>query len=108
MNESDIAPDAPAAPAAEPAPEQPEAEAPENVNKAIVEANQANAPDPVPVLTQQPSGTPALEAEEVAEEAPVALEDAARVVVIFVEAHRTIGDADLAAAIADVKAALDA
>jgi hypothetical protein len=62
----------------------------------------------VPVLTQQPSGTPALEAEEVAEEAPVALEDAARVVVIFVEAHRTIGDADLAAAIADVKAALDA
>jgi hypothetical protein len=104
MNESDIAPDAPAdAPAAEPAPEQPEAEAPENDEAA------EQTPEAVPVLAQVPSSDPTHDPNtEVAEEAPVSLEDAARVVVIYVKAHRTIGDADLAAAVADVEAALTA
>lgn len=65
----------------------------------------------VPVLAQQSSSaspTQAPEAEEAVELAPVSLEDAARAVVLYVRAHRTIGDADLAAAIADVEAALPA
>lgn len=65
----------------------------------------------VPVLAQQPSSADASEAaegDEVVEQEPVSLEDAARVVVLYVRAHRTIGDADLAAAIADVEAALPA
>lgn len=65
----------------------------------------------VPVLAQQASSaspTQAPEAEEAVELEPVSLEDAARAVVLYVRAHRTIGDADLAAAIADVEAALPA
>ena len=68
-----------------------------------------NTPEPpaVPVLSQQPSSTPA--PEPVVEERPaLSLEDAARVVVLFVKAHRTIGDSDLSAAIADLEAALPA
>lgn len=62
----------------------------------------------VPVLAQQPSSAEAPEADEVVEQEPVSLEDAASAVVLYVRAHRTIGDADLAAAIADVEAALPA
>lgn len=66
----------------------------------------------VPVLAQQassasPTQAPeVVEAEEAVEREPVSLEDAASAVVLYVRAHRTIGDADLASAIADVEAAL--
>ncbi len=50
--------------------------------------------------TQQP--------ESAAKRETVSLEDAARSVVDFVKAHRTVGDADLGAAVADLEAALPA
>lgn len=68
-------------------------------------------PEAVPTTAQQPSSadaTPVEEAEDVTEQEPVSLEDAARAVVIFVKAHRTVGDADLGAALADLEAALPA
>jgi hypothetical protein len=75
--------------------------APEAPAEAVVEA--------VPVLAQAPSSASPTQAPEVAEErVPLSLEEAARAVVLFVRAHRTIGDADLAAAVADVEAALPA
>jgi hypothetical protein len=69
------------------------------------------AAEPVPVVARTPSSeSPTQQPEEATEteSAPVSLEDAARAVVIFVKAHRTVGDADLGAALADLEAALPA
>lgn len=66
------------------------------------------APAAVPVVAQAPSSaspTQAPEAAPVVDE-PLSLEDAARVLILLVKAHRTAGDADVEAAIADVEAAL--
>lgn len=69
----------------------------------------APAVDPTPVAARQPSSDSATQQPEQApEREPVSLEDAARAVVIFVKAHRTVGDADLGAALADLEAALPA
>lgn len=53
--------------------------------------------------TQQPETAP-----EAAVEQPLSLQDAVKALLIFVKAHRTIGDSDLAASVADVEAALPA
>jgi hypothetical protein len=89
------------------------ADAPAPVEPAAPEAPPEVPAEPtpaVPVLQQAASSADEPEDEPDADEdeTTVSLEDAARAVVLFVEAHRTIGDADLAAAVADVKAALPA
>ena len=69
------------------------------------------APEPVPVDAQQPSSASDTQQPESAPEVaaePLSLEDAVKALLIFVKAHRTIGDADLAASVADVEAALAA
>lgn len=129
MEQSDVvAPEVPAAevaPAAESvAPEQPEAQAPENVVELVADATEPPADAPalgvteapaetpvVPVLAQQPSSaseTQQPEATPAVEKAPLPLEDAASVLLVYVKAHRTAGDADLEAAVADVEASLAA
>lgn len=69
-----------------------------------------------PVVAKQPSSAappapeaeaPAAEATEVEQE-PTTLEYAVRVLIPFIKDHRTAGDSDLAAALADVEAALPA
>ena len=69
------------------------------------------APAPaVPVVVQQPSSAAASQQPEAdpapGRDTPLSLEDAARVLLILVKAHRTAGDSDVEAAIADVEAAL--
>lgn len=87
---------APVEAAAEPqAPEQPAQDAPAPV--AVVAQQPSSASD-----TQQPESTPVVVVE------PLPLQDAAKALLIFVKAHRTVGDADLDAALADVEAALSA
>lgn len=69
------------------------------------------APVVVPVLQQTPSSeseTQQPEEAPVAVEPPLPLEDAVRVLLVYVKAHRTAGDADLEAAVADVEASLAA
>jgi hypothetical protein len=99
MNTPEVPAEVPAEPTAAPAPETP------------AEAPAAPAVEPVPVVARTPSSESPTQAPEEApetESAPVSLEDAARAVVIFVKAHRTVGDADLGAALADLEAALPA
>lgn len=72
---------------------------------------EAAAPAPVVVVASQPSSASPTQAPEAAPavvEEPMSLEDAARVLLIYVKAHRTAGDSDLEAAVADVEAALSA
>jgi hypothetical protein len=115
MDQSDVKePEAPAADAAAPAePEaSPEASA---VDTAAFDAAVAALPpvtsedDPeaespvpaTPILAKPASSESPTQAPEVDEdEETLTLEDAARVVIDLVKAHRTIGDSDLAAAIA--------
>ena len=100
MEQSDVvANDAPAAEPVAPAEAAPEAPV------------EAPAPEPVPVVAQAPSSAAASQQPEVTPESlgwsqPLSLEDAARALVFYVKAHRTAGDADVEAAIADVEAAL--
>lgn len=72
--------------------------------------DQVNTTPPVvPVVAQAPSSASTTQQPESApgvEKVPLSLEDAARALLIFVKAHRTAGDADLEAAVADVEAAL--
>lgn len=119
--QNDAAPapaEAPAeAPAPEAAPAEPTAEelqAEIDALKAQIDADAAEevpAPEPVPVVAQQPSSAAASQQPQAAPESlgwdkPLSLEDAARVLLILVKAHRTAGDSDVEAAIADVEAAL--
>jgi hypothetical protein len=95
MNTPEVPAEVPAEPAA-PAPEAP---------------TEPVAAEPVPVLARTPSSESETQQPEEApetESAPVSLEDAVRALVIFVKAHRTVGDADLGAALADLEAALPA
>jgi len=62
-------------------------------------AKDVPVPDPVPVVAKQPSSASPTQQPEAATEAIFSVEDAARVVVTLVRAHRNIGDADLEAAI---------
>jgi hypothetical protein len=106
MNTPEVPAEVPAEPAA-PAPEAPA----EPVAATPDEAPAAPAVEPVPVAARTPSSESETQQPEEApetESAPVSLEDAARAVVIFVKAHRTVGDADLGAALADLEAALPA
>jgi hypothetical protein len=101
-------PDVPAEVAPEAAPEAPpEAPAADPAAEAPAGAP-ADAPEAIAVVPQQPSSAATEAPAEAPASEPVSIEDAARAVVIFVEAHRTIGDSDLAAAIDDLKAALPA
>ena len=63
--------------------------------------------DTTPVVTQQPSNED-VKPEKAPERERLSLKDAARVVTILVRGHRTIGDAELGAAIDDLEAALPA
>ena len=67
------------------------------------------APEAVPVVQQTASNAP-VEAEvvETPVSAPVPLDDAVRVLLIYVKDGRRAGDGDVDAAIADVEAALSA
>lgn len=67
---------------------------------------QQGVPGSVPVVAQKPSNDPPAPAPVAERSEPVSLEDAVRVMLILVKAHRTAGDSDLGAAIADVEAAL--
>jgi hypothetical protein len=90
----------PAAPVETPAAEVP-AEAPKPKRK----------PKATPVLTVKPSSEAATQQPESAPEAekePLPLAFATRALLVFVKAHRTAGDADLEAAVADVEASLAA
>jgi hypothetical protein len=73
---------------------------------------EAPEPPPVtPVLTVVPSSQSETQQPESApevEEAPLSLVDAVSVLLVYVKAHRTAGDADLEAAVADVEASLAA
>lgn len=62
-----------------------------------------------PVASRTPSSASPTQAPEVApetEKEPLPLADAVRVLIVYVRDHRTAGDSDLAAALADVEAAL--
>lgn len=75
------------------------------------QAPEQPAQEAVPVVAQQPSSASATQQPEVAPEAvdePLSLQDAVKAVLTFVKAHRTVGDSDLDAAVADVEAALAA
>jgi hypothetical protein len=75
------------------------------------QAPEQPAQEVVPVVAQQPSSASTTQQPEVAPEAsvePLPLQDAVKAVLIFVKAHRTVGDSDLDAAVADVEAALAA
>lgn len=64
-----------------------------------------------PVLQRAPSSespTQQPEAAEDDEREPLSLEDAVRVLLIYVKGRRIVGDADLDVAIADVESALSA
>jgi len=63
-------------------------------------------PVPVPVFAQQPSSASETQQPEVVAEVaePRSLVDATRDLVALIEAHRTVGDSDVQAAIADIKA----
>lgn len=80
--------------------------------EAVPEQPAQDAPAPVEVVAQQPSSANETQqpesAPEAAVEQPLSLQDAVKALLIFVKAHRTIGDADLAASVADVEAALSA
>lgn len=84
---SDVAPEAPAEPVAAVPVEAP-----------VVEAT--------PVVAAQPSSQVGVPAPVVVEREPVSLVDAAAAVVFLVQQHRTIGDADLGAAVSDLEDAL--
>lgn len=109
MNVGDLpAPAEEAVPAAEPV--APEVEAQENAAEAD-ENEQQPAAEAVPVVAQQPSSASPTQQPEAAVEVveePLSLEDAVRVMLVLVKAHRKAGDADLESAIADVEAAIDA
>lgn len=90
---------APAEPVAAETPAEPQAPAQDAVPAADVVAQQPSSANE----TQQPESSP-----EAAVEQPLSLQDAVKALLIFVKAHRTIGDADLAASVADVEAALSA
>lgn len=80
---------------------------------AVEAAAEPQAPEQpaVPVVAQQPSSTSDTQQPEVAPEAaaePLSLQDAVSALLIFVKSHRTVGDGDLDAALADVEAALSA
>jgi hypothetical protein len=98
--------------AAEPvAPEVPAVEVPEAVQAAVEEFVNDSSPPVTPVLTVVPSSqsdTQQPEAAPEVEEAPLPLVDAVSVLLVYVKAHRTAGDADLEAAVADVEASLAA
>lgn len=102
-------PEAPAEDAAPATPEELQAEI--DALRAEIETKQqdavepAPAPEPVPVLSRQPSSASPTQAPEAADEKVFEFVDALRVVVTLVRAHRTIGDTDLAEAI-DVLAAV--
>ena len=75
------------------------------------QAPEQPAQEAVAVVAQQPSSASGTQQPEVAVEAaaePLPLKDAVEALLIFVKAHRTIGDSDLNAAVADVEAALSA
>jgi hypothetical protein len=75
------------------------------------QAPEQPAQEAVPVVAQQPSSASTTQQPEVASEAvvePLPLQEAVKAVLIFVKAHRTVGDSDLDAAVADVEAALAA
>lgn len=117
MEQSDlVAPEVPAvevAPATEPvAPEQPAVEVPTEALAPEPEAVPAVEVPVLPVLALQPSSANETQQPEsdpnVVELAPPVLEDAVRVLLVYVKAHRTAGDADLEAAVADVEASLAA
>jgi hypothetical protein len=61
--------------------------------------------EPTPVSARQPSNAPQ-ESASVVERDPLPLEDAVRALLVLVHEHRTPGDSDLNAAIADVEASL--
>lgn len=74
-------------------------------------APEAVAPEPTPIVSQQPSSASETQQPEAAPEVvsePLPLRDAVEALLIFVKAHRTVGDSDLNAALADVEAALAA
>jgi len=75
------------------------------------QAPEQPAQEAVPVVAQQPSSASVTQQPEVAPEVvsePLPLQDAVKAVLIFVKAHRTVGDSDLDAAVADVEAVLAA
>ena len=85
------------------------AESPPEDPVAAEAAAEPQAPEPVPVVAQQPSSAnDAPESTPAVVEQPLPLEDAVKALLIFVKAHRTVGDSDLDAAVADVEAALAA
>lgn len=80
---------------------------------AVEAAAEPQAPEQpaVPVVAQQPSSASDTQQPEVAPAVvsePLSLQDAVTALLIFVKGRRTVGDADLDAAIADVEAALPA
>lgn len=89
----------------------PEAAPAEPVAAEVAAEPQAPEQPVVSVVAQQPSSasnTQQPESAPVVVSAPLSLQDAVKALLIFIKGRRTVGDADLDAAIADVEAALPA